>query len=138
MSNQTRIMAAFLLSPLATPLVFMLAATMRGTFSFEDVPLYLAFQGFFAYLAVLLFGFPAYLFFRTRRWSSPLLFMLCGGLIGFLVSILLIPTFDRAAYFLYTLDYRMWFVLAGSSSALLFRLLLPDDLVSSSAANRFP
>ena len=131
-------MAAFLISPLATPLVFILAATVRGTFSFEDVPLYLAFQGFFAYLAVLLLGFPAYLIFRALRWSSPLLFMLCGGLIGFLVSILFIPTFDHAAYFLFTLNDRMWFVLAGSSSALLFRLLLPDDWVSSSAKNRFP
>jgi hypothetical protein len=138
MSRQTRVTAAFLISPLATPLIFMFAAARQGTFSFGDVLAYLVVHGFFAYLAVLLFGFPAYLIFRALRWSSPLLFMLCGGLIGFLVSLLFIPTFDRAHPFIFTLNDRMWFVLAGASSALLFRLLLPNDWVSSSAGNKLP
>ena len=138
MSNQTRITVAFLISPLATPMVFMLDAALRGRFSVEDVPFYLAINGFFAYLAVLLFGFPAYFIYRALRWTSPLLFVLCGGLIGFIVSLLFIPTTDHASPFVFTLNDRMWFVIAGASSAVLFRLLLPSDWVSSSAVNKFP
>jgi len=138
MSNQTRVTTAFLISPVATPMVFMLDAALRGRFSFEDVPYYLVLHGFFAYLAALLFGLPTYLIYRALRWTSPLLFVLCGALIGLLVSFLFIPTFDHVFPFQYTPNDRMWFVFAGVSSALLFRLLLPSDWVSSSVANRFP
>lgn len=138
MSSQTRVTAAFLIAPLATPLVFMLMEAQQGTFALCDAPAHLVVDGFFAYLAVLLFGFPLYLIFRALRWTSPLLFLLCGAFIGFLVSILFIPTFDPAHPFIFTLNDRMWFVLAGASPALVFRLLLPDDWLSSTAANKLP
>jgi hypothetical protein len=138
MTKQARVTTAFLLSPLATPLVFMLDSTLRGRLSFEEIPLYFVLHGFFAYLAVLLFGLPAFFIYHALRWTSSLIFLLCGGLVGFVISLLFIPTIDHASPFIFTLNDRMWFVFAGALSALLFRLLLPSDWVLSSSANRFP
>lgn len=130
-------MTAFLISPLATPLVFMLWGMQQGVFLFRDAPAYLIVHGFCAYLAVLLFGYPAYMIYREMRWTNPLLFMLFGGLIGFIASIMFGQTFDETATFLFRLNDSMWFVSAGAVPALIFRLLLPSDWISPASANKF-
>ena len=138
MTKQARIKTAFLISPLVTPFVFMLMAAQQGVFLFRDAPAYIIVHGFFAYLAVLLFGYPAFVIYRALRWTNPLLFMLFGGLIGFLASIMFGQTFDYDSPYLFRLGDSLWFVFAGALPALLFRLLLPSDWVSPAPDNNFP
>lgn len=105
---------------------------------FNEVPVYLVLLGFVAYLTVLFFGIPAYLRYRSLRWTNPLIFLLGGGVIGFIVPLILIPTSDIAAPFPFTLEERAWFIFSGALSALLFRLLLPNDWLSTSLTKELP
>ncbi|HEV7905804.1 MAG TPA: hypothetical protein VGO96_18335 [Pyrinomonadaceae bacterium] len=138
MTTQARIKSAFLISPLVTPFVLMLMAWQQGTFQFRDAPAYIIVHGFFAYAAVMLFGYPVFTLYRQMRWTNPLLFMLFGGLIGFLASIMFGQTLDIDSPFLFRLNDSMWFICAGALPALIFRLLLPGDWLSSALANKLP
>ena len=70
----------------------------------------------FAYLAVLLFEFPAFLIYRALRWTNPLLFILGGGLIGYFVSMFIFEG--------YRVKEHLWCAVAGSLSALVFRVIV--------------
>jgi hypothetical protein len=136
MTTQVRITIAFLISPLATPFVLMLMASQQGVFRLRDAPAYIIVHGFFAYLAVMLFGYPVFTLYRQMRWTNPLLFMLFGGFIGFLASIMFGQTLDLYSPFLFRLNDSLWFICAGALPALIFWLLLPGDWLSS--ADKYP
>ena len=107
-----------------TPVVFITADAISGELHSKQVWLYFFVEGSFAYLAVLLFGVPAYLLYRTMRWTSVISFVLGGSLIGFLVSYLLLNLYGPV----------ILFILAGALSALTFRLLLPVSWLSTPTA----
>jgi hypothetical protein len=116
-----RIIAAFLIAPLITPLVLLGVAQLK-TQEFDLVGLQGIFMFFamFAYAATILFGIPAFFLFRAQRWNNMLLYVLAGGLIGLLVSLILNP---RLSVDVPVLESRGLCVLGGASSALGFRLL---------------
>lgn len=123
---------------MATPFVLMLMASQHGEFRLRDAPAYIIVHGFFAYGAVMLFGYPVFTLYRQMRWTHPLLFMLFGGLIGFMASTMLGQTLDLDSPFLFKLDDSIWFFRAGPVPALIFRLLLPKDWLSSASDNKSP
>lgn len=112
--NRGRIILAFLIAPLTTPLVFMLATLLDGTFNYSVfLPV-----GLFAYLATAIFGIPAYLLFRVLQWTNIFLFVLGGAVIGFIFSHFIFES--------YRFYERFLCVLAAGFSALVFRLILSD------------
>ena len=118
--SPARVTFAFLLSPLATPLTFIAFARVEGTYQPEQFLGYVRFIGFFAYLAAMFFGMPAFLLFRALGWTSVFSHALGGAAIGFLVS---------AFLFGLSLDTpweRAVFIAAGCLSAITFRLILSD------------
>ena len=101
---------AFIVSPLMTPLVLSVLDYTEGYVSSFAV------YALFAYLAVLLFEFPAFLIYRALRWTNPLLFILGGGLIGYFVSMFIFEG--------YRVKEHLWCAVAGSLSALVFRVIV--------------
>ena len=119
--NRARIIAAFLVAPLMTPLVLLGADQLHGApFNLAEQLGAFVFVSGFAYGATVLFGIPAFFLFRAKRWTNFFLYVLVGGLIGLLVSLILnYPiSFDVLG-----LEYRGWWALAGALSALVFRML---------------
>ena len=119
--NTARIIIAFLVAPLITPVVLLGAEHLHGTpFNLSgDFGLFVVVAGF-AYAATALFGIPAFLLFRAYRWSSVFLYVLVGALIGLLVSIILN---HPLSFDVRSLEYRGWHAAAGALSALVFRVL---------------
>ena len=119
--STARIIIAFLVAPLMTPVVLLGADHLHGApFNLSrDFGLFVVVAGF-AYAATALFGVPAFFIFRANRWTNVLLYVLVGGLIGLLVSVILnYPvSFDGLS-----LEYRGWHAAAGALSALVFRVL---------------
>jgi len=133
--NVARTIVAFLIAPLMTPLVLLGAAQLRGApFNLSEQLGLFVFVGGFAYAATVLFGVPAFFLFRFKRWTNVILYGLGGGLIGFLVSVILgYPiSFDMS------LKYRGLWALAGALSASVFRMLsgVKFDHVSSAPTHR--
>jgi hypothetical protein len=116
-----RIIAGFLIAPLITPLVLLGVAQLK-TEELDLVGLQgiFIFVAMFAYAATILFGLPVFFLFRAQRWNNMLLYILAGGLIGLLVSIILNP---RLSIDVAVLESRGLCALGGASSALGFRLL---------------
>jgi hypothetical protein len=116
-----RIIAGFLIAPLITPLVLLGVAQLK-TEELDLVGLQgiFIFVAMFAYAATILFGLPAFFLFRARRWNNMILYVLAGGLIGLLVSLILNP---QLSVDVAVLESRGLCVLGGASSALGFRLL---------------
>jgi hypothetical protein len=106
-----RAIVAFAVAPLAVPATFYVNDLLfsRLPDPFGD---YLALL-IFAYPAELVFGLPAWFAFKHYRVTSILLHLAAGGLIGGLVALILRPH----GYF------ALVFLLAASSSALLFRCI---------------
>jgi hypothetical protein len=115
--SRGRIIIAFLIAPLMTPLVFTIFEYLN-----ENSPLFLAY-GIVAYLAVIILGIPAFFFYRELKWTNVFLFILGGAVIGFIVSLFLFESYPLE-YFLQFLEERIWCVVAGALSALVFRLIL--------------
>lgn len=81
-------MLAFLLAPLATPLVFLLVGIIQPgrTNTLAMAPDYIAVYGPFAYAAALTFGLLAYAL-RPRDWDAwPYYFVIGGGSIGLITA----------------------------------------------------
>ncbi len=100
-----RLIIAFTVSPLVTPLVLSVFDYTEGYYSSFGV------YALFAYLAVLLFGLPAFLIYRALRWTNSVLFVLGGGLIGYLVSMFIFEG--------YRVKEHLWCAVAGSLGACL-------------------
>jgi hypothetical protein len=94
-----RIVAAFILAPLAVPLVFAGAESARHRFATLGPPaipsgavIYLWFVVPTAYAVALLLGGPALYVLRQQGWTGSWSFALTGGLIGFFVGLALCST----------------------------------------------
>jgi hypothetical protein len=109
--SQSRIIVAYLIAPLISPLVFIAAYLSHGMlFNLGELPFYFLIVGGFAYGATALFGIPAFLLFRAKRWTNVLLYMLVGGFIGLLVSVIM----NSPVYFSgLSFAYRGWHGVAG-------------------------
>jgi hypothetical protein len=117
-----RTIAAFLVAPLMTPFVILLSDQSHGApFNLAEQFIAFLFIAAFAYAATVLFGIPAFFLFRAKRWTNVFLYMLTGGVIGLLFSVLLNY---RISFNVLALEYRAWWAIAGSFSALVFRIVL--------------
>ena len=131
-----RTIVAFLIAPLMTPLVLLGTDQSRGGVPFnlwEQLGFFVFVSGF-AYAATVLFGVPAFFLFRAKGWTNVFLYVLVGGLIGLLVSVILnYPIFFDTQ----SLKYRACWALAGTLSALVFRVLsgVKVDRVSNAPAH---
>ena len=109
-----KLILAFLIAPLVTPLVIMSTSLLlEPPFPLEEVGSWFIAVAVFAYLATAVFGIPAFLIYRWLKWTHPLLYVLGGGVIGAAVSIIL----NRSAV-------SIIFVVAGALSGLVFRVLI--------------
>src|SRR5262249_33524848 len=98
--TRARTIAAFLIAPLMTPVVFMAYDFSRHVLlDFQQVPFYFLTYGVFAYGATLIFGIPALLLYRWLDWTNVVLFVVGGVLIGLLVSMFVMES--------YTVQYFM-------------------------------
>ena len=117
--SRSRVVLAFLVAPLMTPLFFAVYSYAQGTVQLFTL------WGLFAYGATALFGIPAYFIYRALGWSHVALFILGGAVIGFVVSLFIMESIPLA-YFIQRLGERFWFAFAGALSALVFRMILWD------------
>ena len=119
--SHARIITAFLVAPLMTPVVLLGADHLHGApFNpAEEFGLFLFVAGF-AYAATALFGVPAFFLFRAKGWTNVFAYMLVGSLIGLTVSFILSY---RLSLYVQSLEYRGWHAMAGGLSALVFRIL---------------
>lgn len=119
----TRIIAAFLLSPLMTPLVFILTVACREGLvdALDSIPLILLIYTPFAYLAMVIFGLPAFLVFRALGLSTFPAYIIAGALFGLITTWLIAKfifdwTIDPADY--------IWSAAAGASTGMMFSLIV--------------
>jgi hypothetical protein len=126
-----RIVAAFLIAPLATPLMFIILGLIRtGGINADEVRIVVIIIGMYAYLAVIVLGVPAFFIFRALHWKSPVLFAIGGMIIGFVVS-LIFDGWISAYYPQHDMVNRLWtYVLPTTLSALVFRGILPPGAFS--------
>ena len=121
-----RIVTAFLIAPLATPLTFIVLGLIRtGGFNADEIRIVVILFGMYAYLAVVVLGIPAFFIFRAMHWKNPVLFAIGGILIGFVVSLIL-DGWISSSYPRHDIVNRLWtYILPATLSALLFRAILP-------------
>jgi hypothetical protein len=119
--TRSRTIIAFLVAPLMTPIVIMAYDLSRHVLI--DAPFYFLTYGVFAYLATIIFGIPALLFFRWLRWTNVILFVAGGAFIGLLVSMFVMESYT-VEYFLQRIGERTLCMVAGGLSALMFRVIL--------------
>jgi hypothetical protein len=118
-----RVILALLLSPLMTPLIFLVVVfSRRGVMS----PLSLVLAVFalyapFAYLATAVLGIPAFLMFRYLGWKNAFAFILGGMIIGFATALIVFQFFTD--WSVLRGDY-VWCAVAGGSSAFVFWVVL--------------
>ena len=130
-----RIIAAFLIAPLMTPLVFLGVDHLQGQpFNLAELMGIFVIIGGFSYAATVTFGVPAFFLFHAKRWNNIFLYMLAGCLIGTLVSVILS---HEVSLDLQEMKFRGWCALSGALSAVVFRVLsgLKFDYVSRVAAS---
>src|SRR3982750_2324390 len=109
-----RIILAFLIAPLMTPVVFIVAALVQGNFHMpEQILSYSQLYGLFAYLATAIFGIPAFFIYRALKWSNVFLFIMGGAVIGFIVSLFILESYPLE-YFLQQLEGHLLCTLAGA------------------------
>ena len=114
-----RVIVAFLVAPLTTPLALTVFNYARGYAS-----LVLGYATF-AYLAAIVLGVPAFLVYRALKWTNIFLFVLGGALIGIIVSL---PIYwdERGEY--------LWCGVAGATSAFVFYVILYGFTVNGQRA----
>jgi hypothetical protein len=121
-----RLLIAFLVAPLFTPLVFTVTVFSRNARAASWKPVAVIFLLYtpFAYLAEALFGIPVLLIYRFLNWRSFFAYGSGGAMIGLIamlvVSKLLIVWSVAPGDF-------VWCIVAGVISALAFRFLLGDQ-----------
>ena len=112
-----RTIIAFVVAPLMVPLVFFLTAVGLKHLSLDAASVSVIALPF-AYIAEIIFGLPTWLVFRHYRISSFPAYAVGGGLIGFVVALIILwdsspPTWIR--------DGGPDCVLAGLLSSVVFR-----------------
>jgi len=119
MKSTLRILLGFLLAPLITPFTFLAAISFReGMVAFRVLPA-LTWVGFFAYGAALILGGPAFLLYWMLRLTNPIWFLIGGGLIGFIVVLMLDLWLGGGS-----VRDAVTPIVAASLSALIFRLII--------------
>jgi len=121
-----RAAVAFLVAPLATPLV-LLVSLMIGTLVAGDTPgpldrlsPYLVLFAVLTYPSVLLLGIPAFLLFQRYGCQSIIAYAIGGASIGLITAIAWTAILKVDAM----PAFSALFVLAGSVSAVLFRIII--------------
>jgi len=107
-----------------TPVVFITEAALSRGLS-EQIPNYFLLYGSFAYIATVALGIPAHFLFRALRWSNVFLFVLGGAVIAFIFSFFVFEGYPADIFWL-RLGDRLWCVLAGALSALVFRMIVSN------------
>jgi hypothetical protein len=115
-----RILLAFVLAPLATPLVFVVAWIVFGTLPFDELQPLIILISMFAYPAALLFGVPVVLVTRRLRYSSKVVFIATGAAVGLLLAAITDLGFRWFEGFPF---YLLCFI-AGSLSGLAFAIIV--------------
>ena len=117
--NRSRILLAFALSPLATPLFFAAVWAVIGTLDLERLGMLMLFIGAFAYAAALIFGVPLVTVTRRLNMTSKTVFIVAGAWAGFLTTLIPSLIFGSFGGFWF---YAMCCV-AGSLSSFAFWLI---------------
>ena len=119
-----RVVLAFLVAPLMTPVVFMAFDLFEGRLVLlNQVPFYFMTYGVFAYLATAVFGTGAFFLFRLFKWNNVILFVAGGAMIGLVVSLFIMEGGSMSS-FARRIEERLVCALAGGLSALVFRMVL--------------
>ena len=86
--NPRRVWTAFLLAPLATPVVFVVVEALSGRLAdWQGSWVYLMLFAGFTYPSVVAFGVPAYFLFRRLKLRSVTAYITAGVVIGLLSAI---------------------------------------------------
>ena len=117
--NIKRILLAFVLSPLATPLFFAAVWGLAERLNFEAHWILLLLISAFAYGAALLFGVPLIVVTRRLKRSDPAIFIVTGAVAGLFVALIPGLGFGWFGGFL----FYLFCCLAGSLSGLAFWLI---------------
>lgn len=120
-----RLLLAFLVAPLLTPLVFIVTVFSRNgpATSLKEIAVIFLLYAPFAYLAETLFGVPVFLLYRFLNWKSFVAYGMAGAMIG-LIAMLVVSR--RFVVWRASGDF-VWCVVAGVVSALAFRLISGDQ-----------
>jgi hypothetical protein len=123
-----RLILAFLIAPLMTPLVFIVTVFSRNApaASLKGICLIFLLYTPFAYLAEGLIGIPAFLLFRFFNWNGFVVYCCGGALIALLAMFLISKLF--ITWSVPGGDFA-WCMVAGAISALAFRLIVGDAVV---------
>jgi hypothetical protein len=91
-TNWKRLILAFLIAPWMTPLVLYMIESVNGRVILQlDILVLVLYIGLIANVVTAIFGIQAYFLYRKLRWSNILLFVLGGGIIGYVVSFFFVP-----------------------------------------------
>ena len=86
--NKPNVWVAFLLAPLATPVVFLVSEAISGRLpNWSGWWAYLILFAGFTYPSVIVFGIPAYFLFRRWNLTSIAAYAVAGGVIGMLSAV---------------------------------------------------
>ena len=118
-----RLVLAFLVSPLMTPLTFIVTVAYRGDISSrpEVIPVVFALYTPFAYLVAAALGIPAFLLFRRLGLNHLLFYVLGGAAIGLITALVILGLLTSWSVLLG--DY-VWCSVAGALSASMFWMIL--------------
>jgi hypothetical protein len=118
MSRQ-RIIAAFILAPLMTPLTFVVTVFFRSSpvASPSGIPVIFLLYAPFAYLAAAIFGIPLFFLFRLLGLKSVAAYLVGGTTIGLVTA--LVVTKLLVSWSVASGDF-VWCGIGGAGSALVF------------------
>ena len=121
-----RLLLAFLVAPLLTPLVFIVTVFSRNgaAASLKGIAFIFVLYSPFAYLAETLFGVPVFLLYRFFNWKSFVAYGISGAMIGLIAMLVVSRIF--IVWSVASGDF-LWCVVAGVVSALAFRLVSGDQ-----------
>jgi hypothetical protein len=136
--SKRRIVVAFLIAPLARPLVFSVIGVATNPSEIRDLPLLVGqfivaclYLSHVAYLAAFLLGIPTWMIFRHYRILSLSAFAVGGALIGLFTALILSALARTPITTLLNPLSPAWVrggvlacVLAASASALVFRSIV--------------
>ena len=117
-----RLLLAFVVAPLFTPLVFIFTTFSRNALrpSLTEVAIIFSLYAPFAYLAEVLFGIPAFFLYRFFAWKSLLAYGIGGATIGLIAATAMLKFFNP--WSVASGDF-VWCLAAGVASALAFRFI---------------
>jgi hypothetical protein len=133
--NFGRLILAFLVSPLMTPLTFLVTVAYRGDVSAHPQAILVIFTIHtpIAYLVAAVLGIPAFLLFRRWGWNHALFYVLGGAIIGLITALVIFGLLT--GWSVLPGDYG-WCSVAGGLSALVFWTILFGIKAGETARHR--